>query len=117
MPRRTRSSAALPPDPPAHDEACPLCSRPPPSAAVWPPGLTLSAVEGPTGQLAWREATLRNLVAGACTDAQARVIASLLSGAGAAKPPERDGAGGETDAVGRLDAALARWSGPAGSKV
>jgi hypothetical protein len=71
--------------------------------------MELRLVDGPSGQVAWRQAAVRNVVSGAITSEQGRVIAQLLSGAASAKPPERDDVGAGDDVAGALDDAIARW--------
>ena len=66
------------------------------SGGIWPDRLDLEQVSGPTGQVAWRSAVIRNLLAGEISEAEARTLATLLRDAGTAKAPTR-GAGEEQD--------------------
>ena len=75
---------------------CEACGRGGDLGAIWPASLDLEQVSGPTGQVAWRSAVLRNLLAGEISEAEARTLAALLRDAGTAKAPQR-GAGEEQD--------------------
>ena len=81
---------------PASPGVCEVCGRGGDLGAVWPASLDLEQVSGPTGQVAWRSAVMRNLLAGEISEAEARTLAALLRDAGTAKAPQR-GAGEEQD--------------------
>lgn len=84
------------PAPAAVQGVCETCGRGGDLGAVWPASLDLEQVSGPTGQVAWRSAVMRNLLAGEISEAEARTLAALLRDAGTAKAPQR-GAGEEQD--------------------
>lgn len=95
---RLRPSSPRRPSPPvpASSGVCEACGRGSDLGAVWPASLDLEQVSGPTGQVAWRSAVMRNLLAGEISEAEARTLAALLRDAGTAKAPQR-GAGEEQD--------------------
>lgn len=95
---RLRSPSPRRPSPPAPASpgVCETCGRGGDLGAIWPATLDLEQVSGPTGQVAWRSAVMRNLLAGEISEAEARTLAALLRDAGTAKAPQR-GAGEEQD--------------------
>lgn len=56
--------------------------------AEWPVDLDLASVAGDSGQLAWRAAVIRNVIAGAIDKDEARVILQAVTGAAIAQPPK-----------------------------
>lgn len=92
---------------------CPHCglnpSDPPAEPPTWPDDMDLTQVHGTKGQMAWRQAIVKNRIKGSISVDDAKAYSQLIDGAARAKTPT--GSDGKGKAESRLAAIQAQLMG------